>query len=51
MKPARWCSGDGSFTTLLLKECVASVKENDIIRIRRMPVHPGVLAIRDPHVG
>lgn len=51
LKPARWCSGEGSFTTLLLKECVASVKEKDIIRIRRIPVHPGMLANKDDHVG
>ena len=44
MKPARWCSGDGSFTTLRLKECVASVKEKDIMMIMRIPVTPGVLS-------
>lgn len=51
LKPARWCSGDGSFTTLLRKECVARVKEKDMINIRRIPVHPGMLVNKIGHVG
>lgn len=43
--------GDGNFTTLLLKESVASVKENVIIKIMRVPVTPGALAGRDGYVG